>query len=130
MNYYRRFPGDYARDTHTLTLRQHGAYNLLLDYQYAQQKPILSIRQANIICHTDRHDPEGRSNQRAVKFILAKFFILTPEGYWNNRVREEIAYVIKKSEMARNAALAGQKRDRNGTETGQGRDNVGTRKHT
>lgn len=126
LNYYRRFPGDYASDTHTLTTRQHGAYTLLLDYQYSTERPILSIRHANQICRAERNNPEGRSDQRAVKFILETYFQLEPDGYWNKRVKEEIKYTSDRREKARDAALAGHKRDKFGTKTGQERDTNGT----
>ena len=40
MNYYNRHLGDYAKDTRHLTMLEHGAYCLLLDYYYATEKPI------------------------------------------------------------------------------------------
>jgi hypothetical protein len=38
VNFYKRFMGDYAKDTSHLSLVEHGAYALLLDAQYAMEK--------------------------------------------------------------------------------------------
>ena len=40
MNFYKRFIGDYQRDTRHLSMLEHGAYTLMLDALYATQKPL------------------------------------------------------------------------------------------
>lgn len=40
MNFYKRFIGDYMRDTAHLSLVEHGAYTVLLDTYYATGKPL------------------------------------------------------------------------------------------
>ena len=40
MNFYKRFIGDYQRDTGHLSMIEHGAYALLLDHFYASEKPL------------------------------------------------------------------------------------------
>lgn len=117
LNYYRRFPGDYASDTKTLSVREHGAYTLLLDYQYSTEKGIRDIREANWICRS-----ETRSDQRAVKSIFEKHFPLQTDGHWNKRVREEIAYASNKRKRASESATLRHERDRNATETRHERD--------
>ena len=38
--WYAKYPGDYNMKTQHLTLEEHGAYNLLMDYYYATRSPI------------------------------------------------------------------------------------------
>lgn len=42
MNYFELYPGDYLRDTGTLTLAEHGAFLLLMAAYYATEKPLPS----------------------------------------------------------------------------------------
>lgn len=122
MNYYCRFPGDYASDTHTLTAREDGMYGRLLDYQYSTEKPIRDIRHANQICRSGQCSNELRSDQRAVKFILETYFVLEGDGYWNKRVKKEIARAESKRQNARAAANSRHERDKNATKTRQEHD--------
>lgn len=51
MNYYRRYSGDYLRDTSKLSVLEHGAYSLLLDYYYSEETPLpldLEIGRAHV----------------------------------------------------------------------------------
>ncbi len=85
--YYRFYPGDYLADTSGLSLREHGAYNLLLHNYYAAdgklefEKPRLFE-----ICHA--RTPE---DFQAVEYILNKFFRVENGHLTNNRADEEIA---------------------------------------
>ena len=127
MDYYRRFPGDYARDTQELNLREHGAYNRLLDFQYSTESPIKSIRHANVICRSELDPTEQRSNQRAIKLIFEKYFTVFKDGgYWNKRVLEEIAYASAKRSQAKDAAYSRHNRDNFATKTRQERDSSAT----
>ena len=40
MNFYPRFPGDYAKKTARLSLAEHGAYTLLLDEVYSTEEAL------------------------------------------------------------------------------------------
>lgn len=40
MNFYKRFMGDYGRDTAHLSLAEHGTYTLLLDHYYSTEAPL------------------------------------------------------------------------------------------
>lgn len=112
LNYYRRFPGDYARDTKLLSLEEHGAYTLLLDHLYSTEAPISSLKDALKICtaHTKRY-------QNAVKIVLKNFFYLTDSGYRQKRVDEEIKYTTSKSNAAREAAKVRWNKDANALPT-------------
>ena len=81
---------------------QHGAYALLMDYYYSTEKPIPSIdNQMMRICSAfDEHEI------CAVMYVLNEFFVLTDEGYVNNRVEEELEKRRDISEKRRNATLA------------------------
>lgn len=86
LNYYRRYVGDYLRDTADLSLVEHGAYCLLLDYYYADESPLPTDRRTIY----RRLRAMGRDEQAAIDSILAKFFILEDNGYHQKRVDHEI----------------------------------------
>jgi uncharacterized protein YdaU (DUF1376 family) len=46
MKWYKRFPGDYSRDTAHLSMIEHGAYALMLDVAYGTTKPLPAERRA------------------------------------------------------------------------------------
>jgi uncharacterized protein YdaU (DUF1376 family) len=71
VNYYKRHLGDYARDTGHLTALEHGIYGLLLDWYYANEKPIPADKAVRI----------ARGNPDETQSVLSEFFKLTPEGW-------------------------------------------------
>lgn len=85
MNYYRRFPGDYLRDTRRLNLLQHGAYTLLLDHLYATEERIATEQDAFRICQAATEEERW-----AVSTILTDFFKKTRSGFTNNRFEKEV----------------------------------------
>lgn len=124
LNYYRRFPGDYAKDTGHLTLAEHGIYALLLDHLYGTEKPIASVEHAMRICKVGRSFKPIRKSfeQRLVESVLSEFFAKTPDGYIHKRVEEEIRYVSSKSCAAREAAKARWNKDADALPTHSGRN--------
>ena len=113
MNYYRRYVGDYLRDTSRLSILEHGAYNLLLDYYYAEEKPIPSdldevYRMVRALL------PEER---RAVDKVLFKYFKKTEDGYRNARADEEIAVAATIIETAKENGKLGGRPKKNPAET-------------
>ena len=84
MNYYRRFPGDYLRDTRRLNLLQHGAYTLLLDHLYATEERIATEQDAFRICQAATEEERW-----AVSTILTDFFKKTTRGFTNKRFERE-----------------------------------------
>lgn len=46
MKWYKRFPGDYSRDTAHLSIVEHGAFALMLDVAYGTAKPLPADRKA------------------------------------------------------------------------------------
>jgi uncharacterized protein YdaU (DUF1376 family) len=87
MNYYRRYMGDYLRDTGHLSMTEHGAYCLMLDYSYATEKPLPADPDA--LCRLCR--ALSKSEQEAVRRVAGEFFELRADGYHNSRADHEIA---------------------------------------
>lgn len=99
MIFYKRFPGDYGRDTQHLTTLEHGIYALLLDYLYSTEKPIQSFDDA---CRISK--VHVNANKRACRRVLLHFFTEGPLGYTQKRVEEEISLAeSKKGQCRRNA---------------------------
>lgn len=87
MNYYRRYIGDYHSKTMRLTATDHGVYGLMLDYYYAEEKPLpLDMDDIHALCRAVR--PEDR---KAVAKVLAAYFDRRGDGYHNERADKEIA---------------------------------------
>lgn len=100
MNYYKRHLGDYAKDTRHLSLAEHGAFCLLLDYYYSTEKPLPDDRCERIANAYAEHERE------AVRNVLSAFFTLTDDGWRNARADEEISEFRAKSLKAKEAADA------------------------
>jgi uncharacterized protein YdaU (DUF1376 family) len=113
VNYYRRYVGDYLRDTSSLSLIEHGAYTILLDYYYAEECPLPDdldriYRMARAMM------PEER---RAVDKILTTYFTRTTDGFRNARADHEITVSLQARE---NGGKGGRPKTEevNGSETG------------
>lgn len=80
MNFYKRYPGDYIRDTAHLSLMEHGAYTLLLDHCYSTERSLPADPQALFrICRA--FSPE---EQAAVVSAADQFFPLGDDGLRHN----------------------------------------------
>ena len=91
MIYYRRYVGDYLKKTARLSMLEHGAYSLLLDYYYVEELPIpIGIEEVCRMVRAIR--PEERA---AVEKVLATYFSLGPDGYHNPRADEEIQVALQ-----------------------------------
>lgn len=86
MNYYRRYSGDYLRDTARLSMLEHGAYCLMLDYYYSEEQP-LPLDLNEIYTMVRAMTPADR---KAVDKVLAKYFTPLDDGYHNERANHEI----------------------------------------
>ena len=105
MNYYRRFMGDYLRDTAGLSLAEHGAYTVLLDTYYATMRPLPASLDALYRLCRAMTKPE----QLAVALVAETYFPIAADGLRHNkRADEEIAKAIpameKQSEAGRRGA--------------------------
>lgn len=87
MIYYRRYLGSYLRKTSRLSMLEHGAYGLLLDYYYAEETPI-PLELDDVYRMVRALLPEER---RAVVKVLSLYFEKRDDGYHNARADEEIA---------------------------------------
>jgi uncharacterized protein YdaU (DUF1376 family) len=98
LNYYQRHLGDYAKDTKHLSMAEHGAFTLLLDYYYATEKPIPDDRCERIA------NAYAESERIIVRSVLGEFFFLTPEGWRNGKADTVIAASRAKSLKAKESA--------------------------
>jgi uncharacterized protein YdaU (DUF1376 family) len=98
LNYYERYCGDYAKKTARLTLVQHGAYTLLLDEYYSNEKPLpCDFEDLFRICRAMKRD-----EQNAVREVAELFFPIGPDGLRHNeRADEMIARARPKMEASR-----------------------------
>lgn len=98
MNFYKRFPGDYAKKTSRLTLAQHGAYTLLLDEIYVTEAGLPeSLDELYRICRA-----MTKPEQDAVRVVAERYFPVGPDGLrQNERAQEELAAAAPAIEAAR-----------------------------
>lgn len=97
MHYYKRHLGDYARDTGHLTALEHGIYGLLLDWYYANEKPIPADKAARI----------ARGNPDETQSVLSEFFELTAQGWKHRRADREIREYNAKADRNRTVGKLG-----------------------
>ena len=95
VNFYKRYIGDYQRDTGHLSMLEHGAYTLLLDVHYATSSPLpadrlMIYRMARAVTARER---------KAVDVILEQFWALTKEGWTNARAASEMEKARKQAEV-------------------------------
>lgn len=116
MNYYPRYPAHYMAKTLHLTMEQDGAYTRLMDWCYANERPIP---------HASRYAiarASKASEKAAVDAVLAEFFNDTGDGWTNDRIEKEIRKAAPKIEAAKENGRKGG-RPRKGKPTGFISDN-------
>lgn len=87
MNYYRRYMGDYMRDTAHLSLTEHGAYNLLLDIYYSTGGVLTADKMGLYrICSAFT-----AIERKAVDSVVRQFFAVEDDMLRNKRADAEIA---------------------------------------
>lgn len=87
MIYYRRYIGSYQKRTARLSMRDHGAYGLMLDYYYAEELP-LPLEREDIYDICKARTPD---DVKSVDKVLKLFFKKGDDGYHNGRADDEIA---------------------------------------
>lgn len=98
MNFYPRYPGDYAKKTARLTLAEHGAYALLLDELYSSEEPLPADTEE--LCRICR--AISKAERDAVIRVAEKFFPVGDDGLRrNDRAEEEIAKARPKIDAAK-----------------------------
>ncbi|MDX9690516.1 MAG: YdaU family protein [Alphaproteobacteria bacterium] len=98
LHWYPKYPGDYARDTAHLSMLEHGAYNLLIDYYYSTGQPLPANADANApalalaknyrlyrICRAITQE-----EQKAVDSVIEGFFELQDGFYHHRRIDQEL----------------------------------------
>lgn len=101
-HWYPRYVGDYMKKTQHLSLVEHGAYAVLMDYYYSNNQPLpASADVLHRVCRAFAPD-----EQAAVQKILAEFFVLREGRYHNDRADQEIQKREKISTCRANAAYA------------------------
>lgn len=112
MIYYRRYIGSYQKRTTRLSMRDHGAYALMLDFYYAEEEPLpLEMEDIYDICKARTPD-----DRKSVQKVLRLHFDQRADGYHNARADAEIAA----SKQARTNGKKGGRppSDQTGNETG------------
>jgi len=97
LKYWKRFPGDYLRDTIHLSAAEDGMYGRLLDAQYTSEKPLpldRSLLYAMVRANSQK-------DQEAVESVLAQFFREKKRGFCHKRTELEIAKAKAKSDAYR-----------------------------
>lgn len=97
MNYFPLWVGDFQRDTAQLTLTEVGAYQRLLNAYYASEKP-LPDDWRTLYRLTSAMDQD---EQDAVRSVIAKYWMATPDGWVQTRAKTEIEEAQKRIETAR-----------------------------
>lgn len=101
MNYYPRYIGDYVAATLHLTMQQDGAFTRLLDWSYANERPIPHANRYAIARATTAREKAD------VDAVLGEFFQQGPEGWVNERVSKEVERARPKMEAARSNGRKG-----------------------
>ncbi len=113
MNYYRRYIGDFQRDTGHLSLAEVGAYDRLLDHAYATEKPLPAS--LDVLCRIARAvTPEEKD---AVASVARQFFPLADGERRNRRAEKEMAVAAQARE---NGAKGGRPKTGERTEAATG----------
>ena len=101
MNFYKRYMGDYSRDTSHLSLTEHGAYTVLLDVAYGTAKPLpADMESLYRICRAS-----SPSEKRAVETVANQFFPINGDGLRHNeRADREIQSHQEQAEINRSIA--------------------------
>lgn len=108
MNSYEFHIGDYYRETRNLSQGEHYIYRSLLDECYLHELPLTNdIKLLMRIIGIKSDQAED------LEYILDRFFVLTPDGWVNNRANEELARIYAKSEAAKASADARWAKHRN-----------------
>ncbi len=103
--WYPRDMGLYARDTKHLSLLEHGAYNLLLDYYYANGSLDLGDGSnassiASLLPDFSRLfricSAITKDEQKAVESVISMFFVKDGDSYRHNKADEVIEIQTKK----------------------------------
>jgi uncharacterized protein YdaU (DUF1376 family) len=102
VNYYRRYIGDYQRDTMHLSMAEHGAYTLLLDAYYASEGQLpRHLSELNVIARA-----HTKTEKEAVMKVAQQYFPTNGDGTRHNkRADEELEIALPAIEKMRAAGI-------------------------
>jgi uncharacterized protein YdaU (DUF1376 family) len=101
MHTYTRHLGDYAKDTRQLSLTEHGAYNVLMDWCYSTERALPADEKMLFrLCSAFT-----KEEQQAVLSVINQFFQQTPDGWVQKRIEQELIKAHEKRGKAKDAAL-------------------------
>lgn len=101
MHSYTRHLGDYAKDTRQLSLTEHGAYNVLMDWCYSTERALPTDEKMLFrLCAAFTKD-----EQQAVLSVIDQFFQEQPDGWVQKRIELELIKAHEKRGKAKDAAL-------------------------
>ena len=86
MNFFKLYVGDYQRDTGSLSIAEHGAYFLMLQYHYATEKPLPTGKDLYRLLRC-----ESKADRAAVDAVAKLYWSETEGGLINGRSTKEIA---------------------------------------
>ena len=109
MNFYKRFIGDYQRDTGHLSMSDHGAYTLMLDIYYGTEKPLPKDRKSlyRLLRATEKTERES------VDRVIDEYWTETDDGFENSKANRVLADANARSEKAKQSAERRWKRNAN-----------------
>ncbi len=100
MHYYKRNLGDYAKKAGRLSMLQHGSYTLLIDSCYDREQ-FPTLEQA-----IEWTWASSTEEIEAVKFVLSKFFVLSPDGtYIQDWILQELIEYHAKADINKRIAI-------------------------
>ena len=105
MNWFKLYIGDYQRDTAHLSVTEHGAYLLMLQYYYATEEPLPAGKALHRMLRA--HE---KAEREAIDSVAAQFWTVTDAGLINTRSDAEIAKA--KAQGDANARVARDREER------------------
>ena len=102
MNYYEHHLGDYAEATAHLSFLEDAAYSRLIRKYYASEKPI----PADLAAAQRLIGARSKDERAAVEVVLREFFVLSDDGWHQERCDAEIARYQDKQDKAKRSANA------------------------
>ena len=102
MNFFKLYIGDYQRDTGTLSLCEHGAYLMMLQFYYATEAPLPSGKELYRLLRA-----QDKRERDAIDVVVASFWRTTDKGLVNSRGWIEIEKGQEKIERNREIGRLG-----------------------
>lgn len=118
MHYYTRNLGDYAKDAGHLSTLQHGIYSLLMDWYYANERPIPEGLAHSIARLDVDHTGAPHPLRGQVDLVLTQFFTLVDGAWRKGRIDAEIKAYHEKAEKNRKNGQAGGRPRKDGNPVG------------